>query len=155
MAYKISGTPAKVSKGGKVVSEWEVTAPDGRKFTVDAQQKQNLNKAIQSGKPFDLDEVLGEPSMVESGLGFLQRLFGGDEYGTETPKPARPTSLQEKVELNIQLIEEKKKAAQGDEKAAKKAAAIQNALGQSGLMGEFKFTSPEQLLPSNGNLFDE
>lgn len=149
--YKISGTPAKVPKGDKMVSEWEVTAPDGSKFTVNAKQKQRLNKAIQSGKPFDLAEVLGEPSMVSRGADFVRQLLSRDEYGTETPKPARPTSLQEKTELNLQLIELKKLAAQGDVEAAKQAAAIENSLRQGGFMGEMKFTSPEQLL---GNPFD-
>jgi len=151
MAYKISGTPAKVPKGDKMVSEWEVTAPDGSKFTVDAKQKQRLNKAIQSGKPFDLAEVLGEPSVLSKGAGFLQRLFSSDEYGTETPKPSRPTSLQERQEANRRLIELKKLAAQGDLNAANEAAALENALRQGGFMGEIKLTSPEQLL---GNPFD-
>jgi len=155
--YKIAATPAKVPKGDKMVSEWLVTAPDGREFTVDAKQKQRLNKAIQSGKPFDEAEVLGEPSMVSRGAGFLQRLFSADEYGTETPQPARPTSLQEKTEMNLQLIELRRLAAEGNEEAAKKAAAIENSLRQGGFMGEMKFTTPEQLLPekNTGNLFDE
>ena len=152
--YKIAATPAKVPKGDKMVSEWLVTAPDGREFTVDAKQKQRLNKAIQSGKPFDEAEVLGEPSILP---GFLQRLFSADEYGTETPQPARPTSLQEKTEMNLQLIELRRLAAEGNEEAAKKAAAIENSLRQGGFMGEMKFTTPEQLLPekNTGNLFDE
>lgn len=149
--YKISATPAKVPKGDKMVSEWLVTAPDGREFTVDAKQKQRLNKAIQSGKPFDEAEVLGEPSVFSRGAEMVRQLLSQDEYGTETPKPTRPTSLQERQEANRRLIELKKLAAQGDLNAANEAAALENALRQGGFMGEIKLTSPEQLL---GNPFD-
>ncbi len=144
--YKIAATPAKVPKGDKMVSEWLVTAPDGREFTVDAKQKQRLNKAIQSGKPFDEAEVLGEPSMVSRGAGFLQRLFSADEYGTETPKPARPTSLQERQEANRRLFDLIEKAKAGDQDAAIEAAAITNALKQGGLFGEIKLSSPSDYL---------
>ena len=146
MAYKISATPSKVPKGDKMVSEWLVTAPDGREFTVDAKQKQRLNKAIQSGKPFDEAEVLGEPSMVSRGVGFLQRLFSQDEYGTETPQPDRPTSLQERQEANRRLFDLIEKAKAGDKGAAIEAAAITNALKQGGLFGEIKLSSPNDYL---------
>ena len=151
-AYKISGTPVKVPKGDKTVSEWSVTAPDGSQFTVDAKQKQRLNKAIQSGKPFDLDEVLGKPSIASRGAEFVRGLFLGDDYGVETPKPPRFTSFQERKAANLRLIDLKKLAAQGDLEAAKEAAAIENALNQGGLFGGMEITDPEKLL---GNPFDE
>ena len=150
--YQISGTPAKVPKGGKMVSEWSVTAPDGSQFTVDAKQKQRLNKAIQSGKPFDLDEVLGKPSIASRGAEFVRGLLLGDDYGVETPKPPRITSLEERTKYNLRLIDLKKLAEQGDLEAAKEAAAIENALKQGGFFGQMEITDPEKLL---GNLFDE
>jgi len=129
-----------------------VTAPDGSQFTVDAKQKQRLNKAIQSGKPFDLDEVLGKPSIASRGAEFVRGLFLGDDYGVETPKPPRFTSFQERKAANLRLIDLKKLAAQGDLEAAKEAAAIENALNQGGLFGGMEITDPEKLL---GNPFDE
>lgn len=151
--YKIAATPAKVPRGDKMVSEWLVTAPDGSEFTVDAKQKQRLNKAIQSGKPFDLAEVLGKPSILSQGAEMVRQLLSQGEYGTETPQPARPTSFQERQEAHRRLIEYERLAAQGDEKAAIEAAVLRNSLN-NGLFGNINLVKPEELLgkPSPGEM---
>jgi hypothetical protein len=147
-AYKISGTPAKVPKGDKMVSEWLVTAPDGSQFTVDAKQKQRLNKAIQSGKPFDLDEVLGKPSIPSRAVDVVRSILLGNDYGVETPKPPKPTSLEERTRAYTLLTELKEKAAQGDTQAAIDAAALENALKSGGIFGQMDLTDPAKLLPN-------
>lgn len=144
--YKISGTPSMVPKGDKKVAEWKVTAPDGSEFTVNAEEKQRLNKAIKSGKPFDLEEVLGRESLLEKTGSFVRRLLGDGEYGEEPPKDPRITSLQEREAANMRLIELKERAKQGDIQAAKEAAALENSLKQGGMFGEFKYTSPSDYL---------
>jgi hypothetical protein len=148
-AYKISGTPSMVPKGNKKIAEWKVTAPDGSEFTVNAEQKKRLNQAIQSGQPFDLNEVLGKRSVVSSGVEFLSNLWGGGDgkYGVE---PQRITSLEEKIAANQRLIELKKRALKGDEEAAKEAASIENALKQGGPFGQVELTDWKTLL---GNPF--
>jgi len=152
-AYKISGTPSMVPKGNKQVAEWKVTAPDGSEFTVNAEQKKRLNQAIQSGQPFDLNEVLGEPSVVSRGVEFLRNIFGGGDgkYGEEN-KPQRITSLEERIAANQRLIELKKLALAGDREAANEAASIENALKQGGIFGQMDLTDPAKLL---GNPFDD
>ena len=149
-AYQISGTPSMVPKGDKKVAEWKVTAPDGSEFTVNAEQKKRLNQAIQSGQPFDLNEVLGKPSVASRGVEFLRNIFGGagGEYGVE---PQRTTSLEEKIAANQRLIELKKRAADGDREAANEAASIENALKQGGIFGQMDLTDPATLL---GNPFE-
>jgi hypothetical protein len=148
-AYKISGTPAKVPQGDKMVSEWLVTAPDGSQFTVNAEQKKRLNQAIQSGQPFDLKKVLGERSVVSRGVEFLSNLWGGagGKYGEEN-KPPRTTSLEEREAAFRRVIELKEKALAGDVEAAKKAAAIENALNSGGILAPIERTDWEKLLPN-------
>ena len=147
--YKISGTPSMVPKGDKKVAEWEVIAPDGRKFTVNAEEKKRLNQAIQSGQPFDLNEVLGKRSVVSSGVEFLSNLWGGGDgkYGEEN-KPPRTTSLEEREAAFRRVTELKEKALAGDVEAAKKAAAIENALNSGGLLGKTELTDWEKLVPN-------
>jgi len=148
-AYKISGTPSMVPKGNKKVAEWKVTAPDGSEFTVNAEQKKRLNQAIQSGQPFDLNKVLGEPSVVSRGVEFIRNIFGdaGGKYGEEN-KPPRTTSLEEREAAFRRVIELKEKAAAGDVEAAKKAAAIENALNSGGLLAPIESTDWEKLVPN-------
>jgi len=148
-AYKISGTPSMVPKGDKKVAEWQVTAPDGSEFTVNAEQKKRLNQAIQSGQPFDLNEVLGEPSFASRGVEFLRNIFGdaGGKYGEEN-KPPRITSLEEREAAYRRVIELKEKAIAGDVEAAKEAASIENALNSGGLYGKVETTDWEKLVPN-------
>ena len=153
-AYKISGTPSMVPKGDKKVAEWKVTAPDGREFTVNAEQKKRLNRAIQLGQPFDIDQVLEGKGAVSRAADFVRGLLSGDvdqTYGVEAPKTPRITSLEERERAYIRLTELKEKAANGDSQAAIDAAALENALKSGGIFGQMEFTDPAQLL---GNPFE-
>jgi hypothetical protein len=149
-AYKISGTPSMVPKGDKKVAEWEVIAPDGRKFTVNAEEKERLNRAIQSGQPVDLKKVLGEPSVVSRGVEFIRNIFGdaGEKYGEEN-KPPRTTSLEEREAAFRRVIELREKALKGDEEAAKEAASIENALNSGGFFGGMELTDWRKLVETN------
>jgi hypothetical protein len=144
--YKISGTPSMVAKGDKKVAEWAVTAPDGREFTVNAEEKKRLNKAIQSGKDFDLEEVLGRESLLGRTGDFVRNLLGDGEYGEQPAKDPSIPDFQRRYEANLEVIRLTKLANEGDVKAAEKLAALKNTLSQGGLRGQLNFATPEEQL---------
>lgn len=144
--YKISGTPSMVPKGDKKVAEWKVTAPDGSEFTVNAEEKQRLNRMIQRGEEVDLKKVFGEKSLREKTFDAVKSLFDDGEYGTEPEKDPRISSFQERYEANLKVNELEERVRKGDKKAAGELAALKNALRQAGYQAAFRFTTPEEEL---------